>query len=251
MIEQHLNSLKRVLAYRKSPYPTKYLLLAATSSDDDVDDDITVVTSNTTLAPDHVALGMMVNPAHAIADTGTTSIFLTKGAPCLNKRRTLSPISVTLTDGRKIVSSHICDVCIPGLPAILTGHIMPDMTTASLFGIRILCKAGCKVVFDNEKCHVFYDNKLFYLVLKTWSATCGRFQFSPTTRIEPPMALRATCHPAPCLMTPRAKSRRSRIIVRRKRTTESSCTKVCAIRLSRHSSLPYAAVSFVVLRTST
>jgi hypothetical protein len=37
---------------------------------------------------------------------------------------------------------------------------MPDMTTASLFGIRILCKAGCKVVFDNEKCQVLYNNKV-------------------------------------------------------------------------------------------
>jgi hypothetical protein len=160
VIEQHLNSLKRVLAYRKSPYPTKYLFSAATSSNDDVDDDITVVTSNTTPASKHVALGMLVDPAHAIADTGATSIFLTTGAPCLNKRRTSSPISVTLPDGRKIVSSHICDVRIPGLPTILTGHIMPAMTTASLFGIRILCKAGCKVVFDNEKCQVFYDNKV-------------------------------------------------------------------------------------------
>jgi hypothetical protein len=103
---------------------------------------------------------MLVGPAQAIADTGATSIFLTKGAPCLNKRRTSSPISVTLPDGRKIVSSPICDVRIPGLPTILTGHIMPDMTTASLFGIRILCKAGCKVVFDNEKCQVFYNNKV-------------------------------------------------------------------------------------------
>jgi hypothetical protein len=36
---------------------------------------------------------------------------------------------------------------------------MPDMTTASLLGIQILCKAGCKVVFDNKNCQViFKDN---------------------------------------------------------------------------------------------
>jgi hypothetical protein len=34
---------------------------------------------------------------------------------------------------------------------------MPDITTASLFGIRILCKAGCKVVFDDATCQVIYD----------------------------------------------------------------------------------------------
>ena len=162
MIEQHLNSLKRVLAYRKSPYPTNFSF-SATASSLCEDNDVTVVTSNTTPTSsdvNHLALGMMVNPAHAIADTGATSIFLTKGAPCLNKRRTSSPISVTLPDGRKIVSSHICDVRIPGLPTILTGHIMPDMTTASLFGIHILCKAGCKVVFDDDKCQVFYNENV-------------------------------------------------------------------------------------------
>jgi len=31
---------------------------------------------------------------------------------------------------------------------------------ASLIGIRILCKAGCKVVFDDEKCEVFYNNNI-------------------------------------------------------------------------------------------
>ena len=135
-----------------------------TSSSDDDDDDVTVVTSNKTPAisnaTNHLALGLMISPSHAIADTGATSLFLTKDTPCLNRRRTSTPLTVTLPDGRKIVSSHICDVHIPGLPTILTGHIMPDMTTASLFGIRILCKAGCKVVFDDGKCQVFYNNKV-------------------------------------------------------------------------------------------
>ncbi len=52
----------------------------------------------------------------------------------------------------KISSTHNCEVHIPGLPTVLIGHIMPDMTTASPFGIRILYKAGCKVVFDDDKC---------------------------------------------------------------------------------------------------
>ena len=116
MILEHINSVKRVLQTQlKSPYPTQYLF-SSTATDAD-DDDVTVVTSNTSLprpAVEHHALGMMINPSHAIADTGATSLFLTKGAPCLNKRRTQTPISVTLPDGRKITSSHICDVRIPG-----------------------------------------------------------------------------------------------------------------------------------------
>jgi hypothetical protein len=70
----------------------------------------------------------------------------------------MNPITVKLPDGRKIKSAHICDIVIPGLPTILTEHIMPDMTTASLFGICILRKAGCKVLFDDNKCQVICNS---------------------------------------------------------------------------------------------
>jgi hypothetical protein len=40
------------------------------------------------------------------------------------------------------------------------GHIMPDMTSASLFGIRVLCKAGCMIVFDDNKCQVINNGKI-------------------------------------------------------------------------------------------
>ncbi len=61
------------------------------------------------------------------------------------------PIHISLPDGKKIVSTHICDVNIPGLSHKLIRHIVPDMKMASLLGIRVLCKAGCEVIFDNEK----------------------------------------------------------------------------------------------------
>jgi hypothetical protein len=102
----------------------------------------------------------LIGPSLAIADTGATSFFLTKGAPCQNKHRATNPITVKLPNGRKIKSTHICNIVIPGLPTVLTGHIMPNMTTSSLFGIRILCKLGCKVLFDNNKCQVIYNNKV-------------------------------------------------------------------------------------------
>ncbi len=124
---------------------------------------MTIIASNTSLPNNtvaHHALGMMFEPSQAIADTGATSLYLTKGAPCENKRIATNPISVTLPDGRRIHSTRVCDIRIPGLPSILTGHIMPEMTTALLFGIRILCKAGCKVTFDNDKCQVFYNDAI-------------------------------------------------------------------------------------------
>ena len=54
----------------------------------------------------------------------------------------------------------MCDIYIKGLPVTLTGHIIPELSVASLFGIRVLTAAGCKVQFDNLKCTVWYNNKI-------------------------------------------------------------------------------------------
>jgi hypothetical protein len=40
------------------------------------------------------------------------------------------------------------------------GHIMLDMTSASQFGIRVLCKVGCTVIFNGNECQVIYDGKI-------------------------------------------------------------------------------------------
>jgi hypothetical protein len=95
---------------------------------------------------------MQIASTHAVADTGTMSVFVMAGAPAKNIRVATKPIQISLPDGKKIVSTHIDDVDIPGLPHKLIGHIVPDMKMASLLGIPILCKAGCKVIFDDEKC---------------------------------------------------------------------------------------------------
>jgi hypothetical protein len=110
------------------------------------DNDATVVTLNTSLSSNnisHHALGMLVESLLAVANTGVTLLFLTKGAPCQNKLHTINLVTVTLPDRCKIKSMHVCNVMIPDLPTLLTGHIMTDMTTSSLFGIRVLRKAGC------------------------------------------------------------------------------------------------------------
>ncbi len=40
------------------------------------------------------------------------------------------------------------------------GHIVPEMTMSSLLGIRVLCKAGCIVVFDNKTHQVNWLDEL-------------------------------------------------------------------------------------------
>jgi hypothetical protein len=53
----------------------------------------------------------------------------------------------------------MCNIDIPGLPITLTGHIIPDLSIASLFGIRVLTEVGCTVTFNFNKCVVKYNSK--------------------------------------------------------------------------------------------
>jgi hypothetical protein len=93
----------------------------------------------------------------AIADTGATSIFIMADADVDNKRLAVKPLTINLPDGTQIQPTHVCNILIPGLPTVLTGHIVPSLSIASLIGIRALYKAGCKVIFDNEKCDVMFN----------------------------------------------------------------------------------------------
>jgi hypothetical protein len=129
-----------------------------TSSYDDDDNTATVVTSNcvsTEQVQTNIALSLIAATARAlfgnpmpqflnaltiaanqaIAETGATSIFIMDGAIVDNKRVMVSPLIINLPDGKKIQSTHVCDINIPGLPMILTGHIVPSLTIASLIGI--------------------------------------------------------------------------------------------------------------------
>jgi hypothetical protein len=72
----------------------------------------------------------------------------------------MSPITINLPDGKRVRSTHTCKITIPGLPTVLTRHIVPGIKMALLFGIRVLCKAGCTVTFDDDKCMVRYNNKI-------------------------------------------------------------------------------------------
>ncbi len=74
----------------------------------------------------------------AIADTGATSIFIMDGVEVDNKRLTKKPLIINLSDGRKVKSTHECNINIPGLPCTLTGHIVTTLAVASLIGIS--CK---------------------------------------------------------------------------------------------------------------
>jgi hypothetical protein len=90
----------------------------------------------------------------AIADSGATQIFVMDDTPVINMRVTTNPLTVSLTDGCQVLSAHMCDIHIEGLPFPLTGHIIPELSIALLFGISILTEVGCKVIFRKSTCVV-------------------------------------------------------------------------------------------------
>jgi hypothetical protein len=96
----------------------------------------------------------------AIANTGATSIFIMEGTPCKNIRPAICPLTINLPDGTKVKLTHTCDITIPGLPKVLVGHVVPKLTIALLIRIRVLCNAGCKVLFTKNKCNVWYNTDI-------------------------------------------------------------------------------------------
>jgi hypothetical protein len=69
----------------------------------------------------------------------------------------------------------MCDIKIDGLPFVLTGHIIPDFSIVSLFGIGVLTEAGCEVTFDKKfaQCNIMV--LLFYKARKMCPLIFGHF----------------------------------------------------------------------------
>jgi hypothetical protein len=128
-------------------YPTKNII--------EDDDDKTVITSNIT-QPKKPA----IPPTHAVADTRATLVFALKGTKMKHLQPAVTPLVISLPDGTVVRSTHIYDYEIPSLPTHLEAHIVPDLTVALLIGIRVLCKAGCVVIFTDKACYVMYGGKV-------------------------------------------------------------------------------------------
>jgi hypothetical protein len=78
-----LNFLTTVDFCYSSDPTLAYVSFVATDVDPMDDKDITVLPSNCTTA--HHAGAMLINPTHAIANTGANSVFITDGIPTKNK----------------------------------------------------------------------------------------------------------------------------------------------------------------------
>ena len=90
-----------------------------------------------------------------------TGHFLVEGAPVINKQPVENPITITLPSDDTILSTHTCDLDISWLTYHVTeAHIVPGSAHSSLVSTRKFCAVGCKVMFDKNKCRVYYKGKL-------------------------------------------------------------------------------------------
>ena len=91
----------------------------------------------------------------AIANTGATGHFRIPGASVTNLRILTKPITIHPPDGDTLQTTHMCMLDMPWLPdEARQAHIVPGLTHSSLMSIKMLCNAGYRVEYDNEKCLV-------------------------------------------------------------------------------------------------
>ena len=96
----------------------------------------------------------------AVADAGATGQFVLPGTTVTNVKVSQHPLKINLTDGDCLTSTHTCKLEIPWLPNDANeAHIVPVLAHASLIYIKILCNARCKVTYDDDECHVYYNKK--------------------------------------------------------------------------------------------
>eukprot|EP00970_Alexandrium_tamarense_P017799 scaffold11398_cov137-Alexandrium_tamarense.AAC.1 len=74
------------------------------------------------------------------------------------------PLTITLPDGQCIHSTHTCNLDIPWLPPAATkAHIVPGLAHTSLISIKQLCDNGCRVIYDDMACRVYYQHQLVWI----------------------------------------------------------------------------------------
>jgi hypothetical protein len=81
-------------------------------------------------------------------DSGCTGHFLLVNAPCLNKVKSRTPLTVRLPNGATMESSHTSELDIPELNAAASNaHVFPGMANHYLLSVGQLCDEGYIVTF--------------------------------------------------------------------------------------------------------
>jgi hypothetical protein len=94
-------------------------------------------------------------------DSECTDHFLLVNAPCLNKFKSRTPLTVRLPNGATMESSHTAELDIPELNAAASkARVFPGMANHSLLSVRQLCEKGYIVSFKNALVTVCNSQKL-------------------------------------------------------------------------------------------
>jgi hypothetical protein len=145
------------------------------------------------------ATNVTLQTKDAIANSGATQIFIMEHTPILNKGITRTPLKVALANSRMVYSTHECGVHIKGLPTVLTGHIIANLSIALPLVIRVLTEAGCKVCFNKDKCAVWYDHKIILeggkdITTDLWSLLIGSPPMKSNCIDQPPTSASDIAH---------------------------------------------------------
>jgi hypothetical protein len=93
-------------------------------------------------------------------DSGCIGHFLLVNAPCLNKVKSQSPLTVRLPNGATLESSHTSELNIPELNAAASkAHVFPGMASHSLLSVGQLCDEGYIVTCKNASITVCNSQK--------------------------------------------------------------------------------------------
>jgi hypothetical protein len=100
----------------------------------------------------------------AIVDYGCTGHFLLVNAPCLNKVKSQTPLTVRLPNRATMESSHTAELNIPHLNAAASiAHVFPGMANHSLLSVGQLFNEGYIVTFKDASVTVC-DSKKFQIL---------------------------------------------------------------------------------------
>jgi hypothetical protein len=95
-----------------------------------------------------------------IVDSGCTDHFLLVNAPCLNKVKSQTPLTVRLPNGATMESSHTTELNIPHLNAAASiAHVFHGMANHSLLSVGHFCNEGYVVTFKDASVTVCDSQK--------------------------------------------------------------------------------------------
>jgi hypothetical protein len=114
----------------------------------------------------------------AIVDSGCTFHFLLVNAPCLNKVKSRTPLTVRLPNGATMESSHTAELDIPELNTVVSkAHVFPGMAKHSLISVGQLCKEGYIVTFKHASVMIC-DSKKSQILNGPWDLDTGLWRIN-------------------------------------------------------------------------